>query len=140
MNLKSKKGSVEILFLSIFVISCIAMLAVYGMMIAQINAQVYPIKQDVFYVVQNAYFALNKEELSYENYVVDEKVLFEKVSYLFAQNYNNVQVQNIRIHTALQQIEVVLEVTIKPVLLSDFIGDITITIKDKVNIKMMEVK
>lgn len=105
----------------------------------QINLQVYPIKQDIFYIVQNSYFAINIEELAYNNYIVDESVLKDKIQSLIGINYSNVVIENLIYDKNINKIKIELKIEISPIILKKYIGNINITVYDEIKLKTMDV-
>jgi len=135
-----KKGSVELLFLTILFFFIIILTSVTYILYVQINAFVYPIKQDLFYIVQNSYMSLDKEKLSYYEYDIDQEVLNEKVSKIIKLNYNNVDLEDLKYNKESGNVEIVVVINIKPLVLSSQIGNIKLKIKDTIKLKMMEVE
>ncbi len=142
MSRNFKKGNIEITFLTILIFAFIVILMVVYVIYVQINTMVYPIKQDLFYIVQNAYLSMNKDELAYYVYNVDNNLLKEKVEEIIKFNYPNkdICVKNIYYDTNNNEVNIKLEYKLKPLLLEDLIGDIDLTLNEKVKLKMMEVR
>lgn len=136
----NKKGNIEILFLTLIVFFLIVIFSVLYILYVQINTFVYPIKQDLFYIVQNAYLSLNKDELSYYNYDIDEDVLNDKVAQIINLNYDNVNLVSLKYNKITRNVDIIVNIKIKPVVLSNKIGDINLKVKDNIKLKMMEVK
>lgn len=135
----NKIGSIEIVFLAIiFTLLIIILMAIYFLYM-QINLQVYPIKQDIFYIVQNSYFAINIEELAYNNYIVDESVLKDKIQSLIGINYSNVVIENLIYDKNINKIKIELKIEISPIILKKYIGNINITVYDEIKLKTMDV-
>jgi hypothetical protein len=139
-NKTNKKGNIEILFLTLVIFFLMVVFSVLYILYVQINTFVYPIKQDLFYIVQNAYLSLNKDELSYYNYDIDEYVLNDKVAQVIKLNYDDVNLESLKYNKNTKNVEVIVNIKIKPIVLSNKIGNITLKVKDNIKLKMMEVK
>ena len=134
-----KKGNIEVTFLSmIFVFLIIVLMTVYFLHM-QINLQIYPIKQDIFYIVQNSYFSMDINELAFNNYVVDEKILKEKIKNLININYDNVVIEQLEFDKNIKKVKIKLKVSVSPIILKNYIGDINIIIYDEIKLKTMDV-
>lgn len=134
-----KKGNIEVTFLSmIFVFLIIVLMTVYFLHM-QINLQIYPIKQDIFYIVQNSYFSMDINELAFNNYVVDEKILKEKIQNLININYDNVVIEQLEFDKSIKKVKIKLKVSVSPIILKNYIGDINIIIYDEIKLKTMDV-
>lgn len=135
-----KKGSIETFFMAILFIVMIISMSVIYILYIQINTYVYPIKQDIFYIVQNAYISLNKEKLSYYEYDINEFELNERITELMNLNHNNVNVEKIEYNENSNEVEIIVLVNFKPILLTNQIGNVKLKIKDTIKLKMMEVE
>ena len=134
-----KKGNIEVTFLSmIFVFLIIVLMTVYFLHM-QINLQIYPIKQDIFYIVQNSYFSMDINELAFNNYVVDEKILKEKIKNLININYDNVVIEQLEFDKNIKKVKIKLKVSVSPIILKNYIGDINIMVYDEIKLKTMDV-
>ncbi len=134
-----KKGNIEVTFLSmIFVFLIIVLMTVYFLHM-QINLQIYPIKQDIFYIVQNSYFSMDINELAFNNYVVDEKILKEKIQNLININYDNVVIEQLEFDKNIKKVKIKLKVSVSPIILKNYIGDINIMVYDEIKLKTMDV-
>lgn len=134
-----KKGNIEVTFLSmIFVFLIIVLMTVYFLHM-QINLQIYPIKQDVFYIVQNSYFSMDINELAFNNYIVDEKILKEKIQNLININYDNVVIEQLEFDKNIKKVKIKLKVSVSPIILKNYIGDINIMVYDEIKLKTMDV-
>ena len=134
-----KKGNIEVTFLSmIFVFLIIVLMTVYFLHM-QINLQIYPIKQDIFYIVQNSYFSMDINELAFNNYVVDEKILKEKIQNFININYDNVVIEQLEFDKNIKKVKIKLKVSVSPIILKNYIGDINIIIYDEIKLKTMDV-
>ncbi len=137
---KFKKGNIEVFFITILFMILIISISVIYILYIQINTYIYPIKQDVFYIVQNSYMSLNKEKLSYYEYDVDAEELNQRIKNLIELNYDNVEIEKINYNGDINKIEITILVNIKPILLTNQIGNINLKINDTIKLKMMEVK
>ena len=134
-----KKCNIEVTFLSmIFVFLIIVLMTVYFLHM-QINLQIYPIKQDIFYIVQNSYFSMDINELAFNNYVVDEKILKEKIQNLININYDNVVIEQLEFDKNIKKVKIKLKVSVSPIILKNYIGDINIMVYDEIKLKTMDV-
>lgn len=142
MNNKSKRGNVEIIFLTIFVVILLIILSATYICYLQINSIIYPIKQDLFYIVQNSYFSLDKEELSYSNYEINEVELRMKIDRIISLNYpnKNVKIENVSFNKLTETVDIEIEIILRPIILSNKIGSLKIFMVDKIKLKNMEVK
>lgn len=138
---KNKKnlGNVEILFVTFFIIVLISSVCVFYILYTQINYSIYPIKQDLFYIVQNAYFSFDNKELGYYNYSINEEMLKEKIMFLLYKNHNGVCLESLKYDNSKNVVVIKVSVKIKPIILSSIIGDKIIVINEEVKLKNMEV-
>lgn len=138
--MRKTSGNVEIIFLMfIFSILIIVSFILYTIYV-QINTYIIPIKQDLFYIVQNSYFSLSQSNLEYNDYAVDNNKLKDRVSKILKLNYPNVTLNNINYNYSENKVYVEVIVNVNPVVLSNYIGNIKIKMKDVVKLKMLEVK
>ena len=138
--IKNKKGSIEIIFLFIIVTILIIITFCIYILYIQITTQVTPIKQDMFYIVQNAYFSLNKESLEYNDYKIDNYKLYNKVNDILISNHPEVTLEKIYYYSIENCVYVEITVIVKPIVFKDYIGNIKLKIKDTIKLKMMDVK
>lgn len=134
-----KKGNIEVTFLSMIFVFLIIVLMIVYFLHMQINLQIYPIKQDIFYIVQNSYFSMDINELAFNNYVVDEKILKEKIQNLININYDNVVIEQLEFDKNIKKVKIKLKVSVSPIILKNYIGDINIIIYDEIKLKTMDV-
>lgn len=134
-----KKGNIEVTFLSMIFVFLIIVLMIVYFLHMQINLQIYPIKQDIFYIVQNSYFSMDINELAFNNYVVDEKILKEKIQNLININYDNVVIEQLEFDKSIKKVKIKLKVSVSPIILKNYIGDINIIIYDEIKLKTMDV-
>ncbi|MDD3303456.1 MAG: hypothetical protein PHP54_00890 [Clostridia bacterium] len=135
----NKKGNIELVFLSIIFTILIIILMSFYFLSMQINAQVYPIKQDLFYLVQNSYLSMDIEELAYNNYIIDEDILRNKIQNLISKNHKNVVIESLQYDQRINKVKIRIKVTIKPIILKKQIGNIMLTIYDEIKLKTMDV-
>lgn len=134
-----KKGNIEVTFLSMIFVFLIIVLMIVYFLHMQINLQIYPIKQDIFYIVQNSYFSMDINELAFNNYVVDEKILKEKIQNLININYDNVVIEQLEFDKSIKKVKIKLKVSVSPIILKNYIGDINIMVYDEIKLKTMDV-
>ena len=139
MYKRNRKGSIELLCFTLLICTWIILVSVYVMLNIQINAQIYPIKQDLFFFVQNAYFAFHQQSLEYENYSVEQAVLQQKIIHLISEKYTEVEVTKLYWDASQKQVKIQLIVKIRPVILSKMIGEIPVIVTEEVKLKMMDV-
>lgn len=138
----NNKGNAYILFITITFSITILFFLIIFMLFMQINNQVYKLKQDVFYIVQNSYFSLNQESFSYSDYIIDNKELFEKVNYIMQKNNpdGNVKIISMYYDYKKNKVNISYALKLKPVVLGDIIKDININFNDDIKLKGMEVE
>ena len=138
----NNKGNAYILFITITFSITILFFLIIFMLFMQINNQVYKLKQDVFYIVQNSYFSLNQESFSYSDYIIDNKELFEKVNYIMQKNNpdGNVKIISMYYDYKKNKVNISYTLKLKPVVLGDIIKDININFNDDIKLKGMEVE
>lgn len=134
-----KKGNIEVTFLSMIFVFLIIVLMIVYFLHMQINLQIYPIKQDIFYIVQNSYFSMDINELAFNNYVVDEKILKEKIQNLINIDYDNVVIEQLEFDKNIKKVKIKLKVSVSPIILKNYIGDINIMVYDEIKLKTMDV-
>ena len=135
----NKQGNIEVIFLVIIFLIFIVILMIIYFLYMQINIQIFPLKQDIFFIVQNAYFSINMEELAYNNYLVDEVILKDKIQNLISINYNNVFIEKLSYDKYVNKVKINLKVDIYPIILEKFIGKFSVNIYDEVKLKTMDV-
>lgn len=140
--MNSKKGSVEIIILTLTIIFMFIILTITFLLYIQINSCVYNVKSDLFYISQNAVLAVNYDELAYSNYEINDEKLKEKIATLLHLNYPNYNfnVNEIKYECLSNSVLIDIDLHIKPIALRNIIGDITLKIKDNVKLKLMEVR
>ena len=138
----NNKGNAYILFITITFSITILFFLIIFMLFMQINNQVYKLKQDVLYIVQNSYFSLNQESFSYSDYIIDNKELFEKVNYIMQKNNpdGNVKIISMYYDYKKNKVNISYTLKLKPVVLGDIIKDININFNDDIKLKGMEVE
>lgn len=140
--MKNKKGSVEIVVLSITVIVMLIILIVGFLLYIQINSYIFYIKSDLFYVAQNAYIAANHEELSYSKYEINNDLLKEKIVELLKLNHPNymLDINEIKYEYTSKSVLIDINLLVEPIVLKNIIGNISLNIKEDIKLKLMEVK
>lgn len=140
--MNSKKGNIEIIFLILIILFILLIMCIIFILYIQINSNIYVIKNDLFYIVQNAYFSLNSEELAYNNYDINNDKLNRDIQYLLNLNFpNNKIVYNSIIYDQNDNFVIIdLDLIIEPLILKDIIESFRVNIKDKIKLKLMEVK
>ncbi len=136
-----KRGSLEISVLTLVILIFVLIMFCIYVLYIQINCYIYPIKQDLFYIVQNSYFSLDKSNLKYYNYVIDETDMYYNIQNILTLNYNGkVNLNSISYDEGTNYVNISVEVRVTPLVLSDIIGDkFTLIIQDRIKLKMMEV-
>lgn len=134
-----KKGSVEIIALSVMMLILIIIFISVYLLYLQINAYVYPIREDIYYIVQNSFLSLNKEELAYANYFIDEELMFEKVNTILKLNHKEAELKSLKYNKNSNYIDVEIIININPIIMYKKIGNIKLKLNDKVKLKLMEV-
>ncbi|MEG1989753.1 MAG: hypothetical protein RR144_01300 [Clostridia bacterium] len=140
--MKYKKGNIQIILISFTIIIMCTILTATFLLYFQINTLIYAIKTDLFYICQNSYFSLNKEELAYADYEVNIEELNKKIVNLLNLNYskNNVKLNKLKYDLKNKRIYIDINVEIKPIALEQILGRININIKENVKLNLMEVK
>lgn len=138
--MKNKKGSIEIIFFILIITILIILAFIIYILYVQITTYIVPIKQDLFYIVQNSYFSLNQNNLEYEDYMVDNNELKNKVNQILNINHPEATLSSIHYNYNENKIYVEVILKIKPIVLGNYIGNVKIRIKDIIKLKMMEVK
>lgn len=137
--MNKKNGHIEIIFLLfILIIMSIFIFSLY-ILHTQIATSIIPIKQDLFYIVQNSYLSLQESNLEYNQYIIDNALLKERVGSILEKNYSNCRLENISYDLNNNSVHVEVIASIKPVILDGYIGNLNLNIKDDVKLKMMEV-
>lgn len=142
MNRANKKGNIYIVFISICVILQILIFTGCFLIFMQVNDQVYRVKQDIFYIVQNSYLALSQENLAYSNYTIDNYALTQKVNDILNLNYSDksVEIKKLKYNLKTNRVEISYLIKIKPVALESLIGNINLNLKEEIKLKGMEVE
>lgn len=135
-----KQGNIEIIFLLFVTVILIILSFSLYMLYTQIVTYIIPIKQDLFYIVQNSYFSLNQNDLEYSTYYIDSNKLRDKVNDILNINYDNCKLKNIYYNYDKNKVFIEINVNIVPVVFKNKIGNFNITIKDEIKLKTMEVK
>lgn len=135
-KVSNKNGNIEILFLCIASIFVILTFLVIFVLYSQINISVYSVKYDIYNIVQNVFVCFDKEELAYDNYVLNENEMSEKIQNIISLNYDNVKLKYLSYDKEENEVDITVTISIKPV---TFISKIDIEIKERIKLKLMEV-
>ncbi len=140
-GLKNKKsGNLQIIIIFLFIIFIIIYTFSFIIINIQINSLIYPIKQDIYYIAQNAILAMDAEELSYYKYEIDNNKLEYLIESLISKNYNNVKIDELYYNNETNYLNIKLDVVIQPLLFKKIIGEnINIKIEENIRVKLMEV-
>lgn len=140
INFKTKKGNIEIVFLLLlFTLLVIMSFCIYILQI-QVATYVLPPKQDLFYIVQNAYLSLDSGKLEYNQYDMDEQALKQRVEEILYLNYHYCHLDQISYNQSEKTVDIEISVDIEPIVLKNYIGSLKRKIKDTIKLKTMEVK
>lgn len=140
--MNKKRGNILFIMVFIgFVLIILILMQVYILYI-QINSFVYPIKQNIFYIVQNTYFSIDKESLKYYDYKVNEDLMIKKINSIIKLNYNNcVSINDIKYDYLKNEIKINYTVHFSPIVFKNIIGKTKdINFEDNIKLKNMEVK
>ena len=136
----NNKGFTSIIsILSVAIIIIIIIISLFIMYIFQINFEIYKVKKDLFYIVQNVYISLDENEIIYNNYEFDIDNMKSKIQILINKNLNNsnnVKIESLKYENS--YIYIKLSISIKPII--DIFKETKITIDDKIKVKLLEVK
>ena len=136
----NKKGFSSILsILSIAITIIVVIITLFIMYIFQINFEIYKVKKDLFYIVQNVYISLDQNEIIYNNYSFNIEKMEEKIQLLINENLNNsenVKIENLSYEN--NYINIKLSISINPII--NIFDKTKIIIEDKIKIKLLEVK
>ncbi len=140
--MKNKRGSIEIIVLTLLIIFIFIILTAIFLLHIQINSCIYNVKSDLFYIAQNAYIAANYSELSYANYQFDNILLKEKIVYLLKLNHPNykITINEIKYEYVEKSVLIDINILVEPIILNHLIGNINLNIRDNFKLKLMEVK
>ncbi|MDF2865830.1 MAG: hypothetical protein K0R72_648 [Clostridia bacterium] len=140
--MKNRRGSIEIVVLTLVIIFIFIILTAIFLLHIQINSCIYNVKSDLFYIAQNAYIAANYNELSYANYEFDNILLNEKIVYLLKLNHPNYKftINEIKYEYKEKSVLIDINILVEPIILNNLIGNINLNIRDNFKLKLMEVK
>ncbi|MNI86954.1 hypothetical protein D3C73_1440970 [compost metagenome] len=96
----------------------------------------------MFYIAQNSIVCINKEELSYYNYIIDSDELYYKIANVIELNYpnNDIVIESIKYVEEYNLLKIKAIIKLKPVVLNKFLGNLNIMINEDVKIKDMVAK
>lgn len=137
--MNKKSGHVEIIFLMLFITIIIVLVFSIYILYTQIVTNITPIKQDLFYIVQNSYLSLNKNDLEYNEYSIDNSTLEERVGKVLENNHSNCKLESISYDINSNIVHVRIVINIEPIILNNYIGNLQLFIEDDIKLKMMEV-
>ena len=138
-----KKGnSIIIVMIFIFLIVFILSMLAFYLLYYQSNLIISKVRQDMFYIVQNTSFSINKNNFKYYNYEIDENLMKQKINTLINLNYNGkVTINNIIYDYSKNAVNISYTIHFKPVVFTSIIGNTKdINLSDQIKIKSMEVK
>lgn len=137
--MSGKKGNIYIVCLTLFILIITIITFMILMLNVQINTEIYAIKQDLFYIVQNSLLSLNDNELSYGVYLVDEKELKERISSIIKNNYDGkATLENIKYLEGENRVYIEILLNLEPIVLSSKIGNVKLKVNDEVKLKLLE--
>lgn len=141
IGLRNKKhGNLQIIIIFLFIMFILIYTFSFIIINIQINSLIYPIKQDIYYIAQNAILAMDAEELSYYKYEIDNNKLEYLIKSLISKNYSNVKIDELNYNIETNYLNIKLDVVIQPLLFKKIIGEnINIKIEEKIKVKLMEV-
>ncbi|MCX8075068.1 MAG: hypothetical protein N2749_05730 [Clostridia bacterium] len=137
-----KRANIEIIVIFLSFFMCIVILTMSYLLYVCINKVVYPIKQDIFYIVQNAFLSLNREDLEYSKYSVNEQLLTQKITELLKLNYPkyDINTQKIKYNYNTNVVEIEIKFKLNTPVIIKNKSIFYISIKDSVKLKNMEVR
>lgn len=137
--MSGKKGNIYVVCLTLFILIITIITFMILMLNVQINTEIYAIKQDLFYIVQNSLLSLNDNELSYGVYLVDEKELKERISSIIKNNYGGkATLENIKYLEGENRVYIEVLLNLEPIVLSSKIGNVKLKVNDEVKLKLLE--
>jgi len=138
----SKRGNgIIIVMIFIFLLFFILSMISFYILHFESNLIIDKVKQDVFYIVQNAFFSINKNDFKYYSYKIDENLMKQRINSLIYLNYNDkVKVNSIKYDYAKNMVYIHYEIEFEPVVFKNDIGNRKITLEDNIKLKSMEVK
>lgn len=136
-KISKKRGSIEIIVISAMVIFFMFVFFSIYFLYSKINAQVYKVKEELPNILQNSIFAFDREELAYNNFVVDENVLKEKIETLIDLNYNNVKVVHISYDEEKNRVNITVEIDLN---LDKWNIKDVVSVSESVKLNMMELE
>lgn len=134
-KINSKKGSIEVLFICVIVIAFMFIFFSIYLLYSKINLNIYRVKQDLPNVLQNAVLAFDKEELAYNNFVIDEEELVKIINNLIDLNYDNVKLCYLSYDESENKVNVTVEIDLN---LDKWNIENKVTVSSSIKLKMME--
>lgn len=138
----NKKGNgIIIVMIFIFLLFFILSMISFYILHFELNLIIDKVKQDVFYIVQNAFFSINKSDFKYYSYGIDEIVMKQRINSLINLNYNDkVKINSIKYDYVKNTVYIKYEIEFDSVVFRNAIGNKKITLEDNIKLKSMEVK
>ena len=140
--MSKKRGNVLFVMIFIALVFITVILMQVYILYMQINTSVYKVREDIFYIVQNSYFSLDKEELKYYDYKINEELMIKKIKDIVKLNYSDfVKINNIKYDYLKNEIKINYTIQFSPIVFKMIIGEIrNINFEDNIKLKNMEVK
>lgn len=140
--MSKKRGNVLFVMIFIALVFITVILMQVYILYMQINTSVYKVREDIFYIVQNSYFSLDKEELKYYDYKINEELMIKKIKDIVKLNYSDfVKINNIKYDYLKNEIKINYTIHFSPIVFKMMIGEIrNINFEDNIKLKNMEVK
>lgn len=140
--MSKKRGNVLFVMIFIALVFIIVILMQVYILYMQINTSVYKVREDIFYIVQNSYFSLDKEELKYYDYKINEEQMIKKIKDIVKLNYSDfVKINNIKYDYLKNEIKINYTIYFSPIVFKMMIGETkNINFEDNIKLKNMEVK
>ncbi len=130
-KIKYKNGSIGIIFICFIFIIFISIFFYIFFLNYKINIKVYRIKQDIDNIVQNVILSFNQEELSYNNYIINEEDMIYRVGKIMELSYKEASLEYLSYNKEDNEVNIVVSVNID--------NENKVCIKHKVKVKLMQV-
>lgn len=140
--MSKKRGNVLFVMIFIALVFITVILMQVYILYMQINTSVYKVREDIFYIVQNSYFSIDKEELKYYDYKINEEQMINKIKDIVKLNYSDfVKINNIKYDYLKNEIKINYTIYFSPIVFKMMIGKTkNINFEDNIKLKNMEVK
>lgn len=129
-NIKNKSGSIEILFICVILVFFMTVFAYVFFLNSKINVTVYRVKQDLYNIVQNVILSFNKQELSYNNYVINEEEMSSRVAKIIDLNYKEASLKYLNYNKEENEVNIIVSISI---------GNKIVDVKQNVKLKLMQI-